>query len=459
MKKLVMFVTTMVAVLTLAACGGGNSSNEVVVLDALPDEEINIVFWHVYGQSKGALLDSQIAEFELLYPNINVEAISQNDYNGLKEKTNLAIPAGNGPTLLVGYPDHVAEYLLGNAVVALDKFVNHETWGVDLTDFIPAYVEENAQYEGGVMYSMPYSKSTEMVAYNKTAMDAAGITISDTVPMTYAELETIAESVVGDGENQCEFLINYDSPANLFINVTRQWDGGYTNIEGDILVDNANTKTGLNYILSLFQDNTIVIPAAWEGENYGSVPFKKGITCMSVGSTAGVSYNLPNQAEIDASDYPDDYKHGVFEVGFAPTPQLEDGVLSATQQGPNIAILSDSTDAERLAAWLLIKHLTSTDNTVDWSMETGYLPVRFSGINSDTYQEFLTSPDPDYVNESNAINAALSQTAYFQYDPAFALRTSSASARNQAELAMASIYLETKTVDQAIQNMLDQLLW
>ena len=92
-------------------------------------------------------------------------------------------------------------------------------------------------------------------------------------------------------------------------------------------------------------------------------------------------------------------------------------------------------------------------------METGYLPVRISAIESDEYQEFLTNPDIDYVNESNGINAALSQTDYFQYDPAFALRTSSASARNQAELALVAIYLETKSIDDAIQNMLDQLLW
>jgi multiple sugar transport system substrate-binding protein len=180
---------------------------------------------------------------------------------------------------------------------------------------------------------------------------------------------------------------------------------------------------------------------------------------MSVGSTAGISYNIPNEPEIQAADDPSSYIHGVFEVGYAPVPQLEGGINSATQQGPNIAILNDSTDAERLAAWLLIKHLTNEENTIAWSMETGYLPVRISAIESDEYQEFLTNPDIDYVNESNGINAALSQTEYFQYDPAFALRTSSASARNQAELALVAIYLETKSIDDAIQNMLDQLLW
>ena len=153
--------------------------------------------------------------------------------------------------------------------------------------------------------------------YNKTAFDAMGITISNDTPLTYAELEVIAETMVGDGANQCEFLINYDSPANLFINITRQWDGGYTNLAGDILVDNVNTKAGLSYFSDLFTDKTVVIPAAWEGESYGSVKFKQAVVCMSVGSTAGISYNIPNEAEIQAAENPDDYLHGVFEIGRA----------------------------------------------------------------------------------------------------------------------------------------------
>ena len=60
------------------------------------------------------------------------------------------------------------------------------------------------------------------------------------------ELEVYADTIVGPGENQCEFLINYDSAANLFITGTRQWEGGYTNIAGEVLVDNTNTITMLN---------------------------------------------------------------------------------------------------------------------------------------------------------------------------------------------------------------------
>ena len=46
------------------------------VLSELPDEQITVTFWHVYGQSKEALLLDYIAEFEEMYPNITIDALS-----------------------------------------------------------------------------------------------------------------------------------------------------------------------------------------------------------------------------------------------------------------------------------------------------------------------------------------------------------------------------------------------
>ncbi len=421
----------------------------VNVLSELPTEDITITFWHVYGDSKGALLQNYIDEFEELYPNITVDAESQGGYDDLRNKTILAISAGETPTLLVGYPDHVAGYLNGNAVIPLDDFIKDDTWGIDINDFIDSYVAENKQYTGGLMYSLPYSKSTEMVVINKTifdaneaALSAAGVALKVDEPYTWDELDKIAEILVGDGPNQCEYLINYDSSANFFINSVRQWDGGYTNSAGDILVDNTNTIAMLEYIKAHFDDHTFALPLAWNSA-YGSENFKSQDVCMTVGSTAGISYNVPT--------------NGDFEIAVAPIPQYDLDHKSATQQGPNIAIMSNTTDAERLAAWLLIKYITNAENTAKWSMLTGYLPVRYSGYNSTEYQNFLTNPDPDYIYESMTANAAFLQLDYNQYDPAFAGSTTSSGARLQAGIVMEAIFSGTVTVQEAIDDMLYQL--
>ena len=453
MKKFLVLILSISLIFVLGGCYGSSDdveTEEVTVLTELPDEEINITFWHVYGQNKAALLDRLIAEFEEMYPNVTVESISQGSYGDLKSKTISSISAGNTPDLLVGYPDHFAEYLNGRAIIPLDAFVESEEWGVDLTDFIDSYVAENQQYADGKMYSMPYSKSTEMMVYNKTVFDANGITLPTDRPVTWEELDTYNDVLVGDGADQCEYLINYDSSANLFITASRQWDAGYTNIDGEVLIDNPNTLTMLNYLNGLFESKTLSLPLAWDAD-YGSANFLKGDVCMTVGSTAGIAYNVPLPGQ--------EGKFGEFELGILPIPQHEGGIGSVMQQGPNVAIMTDTSDAERLASWLLLKHLTSTEATAQWAIDTGYLPVRYSAYESDLFQTFLNNPDPDYIYESMTANAAYSQVDSFRYDAAFANRVTSSDVRDEAGLALESIFAKTRSVAEAIQNMIDQLVW
>ena len=386
----------------------------------------------------------------MLYPNIEVDSVPQGGYSDLLGKTKKAIGTGVTPDLVVGYPDHFAEYLDLGGIIPLDKFIAHGTWGIDLDDFVDSYVAENAQYADG-MYSLPYSKSTEMLVYNKTIFDANGITFSNDVPVTWADIEAMADTIIGDGPNQCEFLINYDSSSNLFINSSRQFGAGYTNSDGDVLVDNATTKSMLEYFKGLFDANILTLPIEWE-EDYGSTNFLAQDVCMTVGSTAGLTYNIPEN-NLDEADQ--------FEIGIIPVVQKENGINSAMQQGPNVAIMENTDDAERLAAWLLIKFLTNTENTAAWAIDTGYLPVRESGFESDAYQTLLNNPDEDYKYESMAANAAYAQLSFNDYDPAFAGigKVSSAKVREEAGYALEAIYVKTKTIEQAIQDMLDQLTW
>jgi multiple sugar transport system substrate-binding protein len=428
----------------------GGAPGVVNVLSELPDEEITITFWHVYGEEKGALLDEFIAEFEEMYPTVTINSVSQGDYDTIRTNTLNAITAGTTPTIVVGYPDHVAGYLKGNAVIPLDDFIYDETHGIDITDIIDSYLDENRQYAGGYMYSFPYSKSTEMMVYNKDKFAAAGITVPQDEIITWDMLDTWADTLVdpnyvtgSNDADSCEYLINFDSSANFFINSVRQFSGGYTNSDGDILVDNANTISMLSYVKARFEDNTFSLPLAWN-ESYGSNNFIGGDVCMSVGSTAGINYNIPSD--------------GSFEVGVLPIPQYDLDSKSAVQQGPNIAIMSNTSDAERLASWLLIKYLTEAENTAEWAMLTGYLPVRYSGFESAEYQTFLEIDDPNNFSyySSLAAQAAYRQTDFFEYDPAFAGAYTSSDARLQAGIAMEALFGGYSAQD-VIDDMLNQL--
>ncbi len=66
---------------------------------------------------------------------------------------------------------------------------------------------------------------------------------------------------------------------------------------------------------------------------------------------------------------------------------------------------------KQMAVWEFMKFLTSKEATLKWAMETGYLPVRTSAYESDTYQDFMKK-DP-------TASAAYSQSAHFFSSPTF----------------------------------------
>jgi multiple sugar transport system substrate-binding protein len=262
--------------------------------------------------------------------------------------------------------------------------------------------------------------------------------------------------MIGTGPNQCPHLFNADSAANFFINSSRQWNAGYTNAAGEILIDNPTTREMLNFFQEMFEANIIANPIEWD-QRFGSGPFTQGLVCMTQGSTAGTRHNVPN---VDSP---------FSNIGVIPVVQKDLNNQSVIQQGPNIAIMSDSTDNQRLASWLLLEFMTNTKNSASFAMATGYVPVRISGFEDPEYQAFLQLVDRFEAGEtltpqelirlpfSMAANVAYVQVDAYGYDPAFLGRVTSSAARREAEALMDSIYAGTRTVEEAIQRMLNQL--
>lgn len=542
MKKVLLSFIALFMVMTVLGCVDiGTTVPTIyktdVMLTELPTEDVEITFWHIYGSGKTAVLDALIAEFEAMYPNVTITSTSQSDYDTLRTKINTGISVNEVPTMALGYPDHFAGYITAGAAVALDPYINNDivyevtdsassiygesvTTSLDLTDFVQSYLDENNQYLGGYYFSVPFSKSTETMAINRTVLKAhvteiraAGITISDegflshTVPLTYAQLAQLNTILVNPAgtdvaAKKCKFLMNYDSSGNLFINMSRQWNAPYTNSTGNILIDNDTTKNMLNYINGLYNSHTLVLPVEW-AQPYGSTNFKYGDVCMTVGSTAGVTYNIPTATDTQAN-----LKFGIFDVDFLQVPQMVategatvdvsvnsqnvtvNGSLSAVQQGPNIGMFSSATAAQKIYAWLFIKYLIETDNTAKWAMSTGYLPARLSAFSSAepikltntfsiTYANFLmiaqdfwtadgnvtwaeTDERWDYLASSMVANVAKNQNDYYQYDPAFAAGTNSAGsakARVEAGYCLENIYTGTYDPAASLNFMKSQLVW
>ncbi|MCK7471813.1 MAG: extracellular solute-binding protein [Desulfomicrobium escambiense] len=244
------------------------------------------------GEANQALLQKYANSFQAIYPNVTVVIpAGVGNYDTLKNNMINAITANAMPNLVQAYPDHVAEYLNGKAVINLDPYIQSTLWGLNgadaFEDIILSYRQENSQYDtAGTFYSLPFNKSTEVMIYNKTAFDALDLETPETwqdiiaaAPQLKAYGDQLAEQKVRAAntdktEQELQVLIaaaknlivpaSYDSTGNAFITFTRQFNGAYTginftNFSGQYLwVNNTQTTAAMTFL----KDNKQIITAS-----------------------------------------------------------------------------------------------------------------------------------------------------------------------------------------------------
>lgn len=190
MKKafaIVLLVVIVAASMSImVACNNNKTlgANFNVPAGGYDGSEVTIKFYHTMGDTLNAVLKTYIAEFNKLYPNIHVEDSQIGKYDDVRDQINTELTAGNQPNLAYCYPDHVALYNVAGAVVQLDNLINSTetvtradgtTEQLGLTqaqkdDFIEGFYNEGKSFGDEFMYTMPFSKSTEVLYYNKTSL-------------------------------------------------------------------------------------------------------------------------------------------------------------------------------------------------------------------------------------------------------------------------------------------------
>lgn len=460
---------------------------------------LKITLWHANGSSIEAQLKQYALDFEAKYDNvIKVDVIKkESNYSTLKDTVVKAISTENIPNIVQTYPDHVMEYLSYGRVLSVSPYMHHPVHGYSTTDtkdsfadILPIYRMENSQYTAeGDFFALPFNKSTEVMAYNKTVYDrlvAKGKAPAQ-FPETWQDLFDIAQAYKDEADsyfNEIAALVNakggendksyytaenialmkqkfvpysYDSSDNAFITLTKQWGGEYTGIDehrkGQILFNNDTTKGMLEYFRA--NNDKINVPGNWgDSYDYASDIFKYGFTFVTVGSTGGIRYNTP----ITVDGKP------LFEVGIVPMLYNKEMPENRTviQQGTNMTLLDVGTDMQKLASWYFLKYLTSYEVQLDFSTKIGYSPVRTSVYSDPKFVQFTSGKDENGnalgigdLMMSMGLNAANLQRHVQFYDQAF---IGSSTSRAAVGVAFNQVMLSTNAnvINIALQQAYDE---
>ncbi len=459
-KVLVTLLATLTATSGLAACGGGGNTGSGEDIVAYDGSKVTITFQHTMGKDLKGILDNSLKEFNKIYPNITVNAISPtNKYPDLCNQIFRGITTKNEPSIAFCYPDHVSLYNTMKAVVPLNGYIDsdekvantEETMGftqAQKDDFIEAFFEEGSCYGDDTIYTLPFAKSTEVLYYNKTYFRENNLPMLDELdkPITWEEMKTICQTIVQTekdkltGNEKLNVIpLGYDSEANWFITMAMQYGEPYTSATGDKFLFNTEKNRAFVEEFRTWYESGYLTTQELNG-SYTSNLFNQTapdqLKCyMCIGSTGGSTYQAPATL-TDGSD--------PFEVGVAPIPQVNPDSPKVIQQGPSICIFKKKNAQEVAASWLFAKYFTTNVSfQAQVSMNNGYTPV-IKSVQEDEYYKntFLASASSTSNADLQAktVKLALSQADAYYISDAF---DGSTAARTQIELLVQQCFSDT----------------
>lgn len=323
--------------------------------DVNEDEEAEITFWHAMSGGQGEALEKLVADFEQEHPNIKVNLQNQGNYGDLNQILVATMQSPNNlPTITQAYPDWMLQFEDANLVVDLTDMVNGEDGIEDYDDILPG-IRDEIEQDGKIM-ALPFNKSTEVLWYNKTLFDELDLE----VPTNYDELKEVSEKIY---EEKNIPGAGFDVLSNYY--ATYMHDKGL-DMDKDLDVAGDESVEAVNYYQDGIKDGYFRIAGT---DQHMSGPFANEQVGAFVGS---------NAAEVYIKEGVD----GKFEYAAAPCP-----TESAIQQGTNTYIFDNGDDAQKKAAFKLLKYLTSKDAQIEFALATGYMPARTSAIEDSEYKD------------------------------------------------------------------------
>lgn len=447
--------------LTLAAAMTLTCASVLLTTGCADDKDLEhtIVFYSSQGDALSKITKNAIDSFEEKYPGWKVEHQTLGGYDNVKEKVMSDLQGEQQPDLAYCYADHVAQYLESEQVIDINKYIySTETVtgkdGVEYTvgysaneleDFVSTYYEEGRAknfsgydkygFESDSMLTLPFLRSTEVMYYNKTALENLGWDVAT----TWTELWEQCEQLKGIDALKKATPLGYDSEANWFITMCQQKGWGYTSATGNNYLFNQNNDALRGWLEELHTYHNLgYFTTQTEYGGYTSALFTKGLEegglLYCIGSSGGASNQDPK---------------GAFVADVAPIPGTgtDSSVIS---QGPSLCMFKAGSgvanaDEKANMTFLFIKELLDVNFQADISSESGYNPVRSSVWEDDQYMQFLESG----TIKAKAVLASNELTENTFTSPAF---VGSSVARTQVGNVLYYVMRGEKTVNQALSD-------
>lgn len=319
---------------------------------------------------QGTTLNSMVAAFEKLHPNIKVtlEQEAVTSAAGITSQIQKEEVSGHTPDVAQVTFDGLKFAVSSLGARPLDKVEGkaalQSAFGGDHPFGKPA---TKLGVEGGHTYAIPWTLSTPVLFYNPTLLQAAGISAP---PKTWAEMETdttqIKQKTGADGMgNGCIGASALGS--DWCLQAILRSDGGQILKGNKIQFGDTGSVNALKEMQSLAASGGMV-----------DLTSQQAIAQFAAGKLAFYLQTSALQGALLTAI------GSKFQLADAPLPGFGSRPSTPTNSGSGLAMLT-TDKAKQKAAWQLITYLTGDQSETTIAENIGYPPLRPTLINDPQY--------------------------------------------------------------------------
>ena len=328
---------------------------------AATGSQVAITYWGAFTGHNADVQQQLVDRFNQAQQDVKLNLENQNDYATLANKLTAAIQAKNAPEVVLLSDVWWFKFYLNKALQPLDDLMKAES--VNPSDYVDVFYKETIR--AGKQVVLPFARSTPILYYNKDAWAKAGL--PDRGPNTWDEftkdfapkLKPLAPAAFGLGGGPT-------TEAWVFQGIVWAYGGVYSDPD---------------FTIRIQEPNSVQAGELWRSMVSAGIAQASQDVSTDFNSAANLAY-LDSTAALAGHE-----SAAKFQVGTAFLPEGPAGFGCCTG-GSGMAITAATTDkAKQQAAMKWVAYATGTD-TVFWSQNTGYMPVRQAALQSPEMQTF-----------------------------------------------------------------------
>jgi multiple sugar transport system substrate-binding protein len=368
-KKAVLSILCFAFILTgVIGCSSNTSSpkntNETNEASG-PKEKIKLEFYYGLGGKLGETMDKIIKDFNSSNEQYEVVPIVQGDYSETLQALQASLAANKPPALAInGYPEFM-KLANNDVLLPLEEYIDQPEYNKD-----DVLLLEQGKFND-VTLGVPAFVSTQMMYYRKDIFEKYNIDYN-----SLESFEQLAEAakLIKEKEGINGWSIMWYG--EHMIDYARSTGGDIVSKDGKtVTIDSDEWIYAWDNIRKWIHEDKIM-DTVYGGNGWEW--WYKTIDNVMNGKSAGYTGSSGDGGDLDFSKIATGMQKGF--NGSKPRPVAVSVMFNLFKSSPK---------EQQQGAWEFVKFFSEANQTTSWSVETGYIPIRNSAVETEVYQNKL----------------------------------------------------------------------